>query len=216
MPRAGAESARLVALSVEEPSADDRRLAERHDIEFRVIGRPADYSSSAAMEQGQPFVPPTEHGSFSDPADAVALARSLSGQDVTVLADGAGAYWYSTEPERVFSDFLVRVCRDKVLGAEEAQRQHQREEHQLRIEELRTEQHLPAAVEFINGASSVDAAIEALQRSPLQLSQEEARHLLSKRSLQRLTRQGQAEIAEELTDHRDALTQLGPIPEVDL
>lgn len=198
-------------------TAADRELAERHGVAFRVVSRPSGQSPRAALEAGLPYPLPNEDGSFSDPADAVALARSLVDRDVTVLADGNGAYWHSGEPDRIYSELLVRVCRDKVLGPEEAQREHDREHLRDTIQQLSAEQHLPVAVDIIKAATSADEAITALQQHPLELSARDARHLvLARRSFRCITTEGQREIVAAQVEAVQALDDLGPSLDVEL
>ncbi|MGI9612464.1 MAG: hypothetical protein ACR2QO_06125, partial [Acidimicrobiales bacterium] len=65
----------------------DDAVARQHGVEFSVVSRPTGFRP--------PGGPPDNHGTFDNPADAIAVGRSLSGRDVTILANGLGAYWYT-------------------------------------------------------------------------------------------------------------------------
>lgn len=87
----------------------DTALAARHDIEFSVVGRP---SGSTPPHPG----PAPHHGTFTNPGDAVTLARSITDHDITILLNGRGAYWHASAPDQVDSKLLRLVCRDRALG----------------------------------------------------------------------------------------------------
>jgi len=175
----------------------DRVLALEHAVEFSVVSRAAGSGPRAG--------PLRQHGTFDSPVDAVALGRSLGDQDVTVVADGHGAYWHSAAPNKVNCELLELVCRHKVLGPEESEREYQREERRHIIERLRSEQHFAEAAELVRGCEDVNEAELRLQEVPLSLSRPQARHLLINRNLRLLTRQGQRDVQADLNDAVETL-----------
>ena len=185
--------------------ASDRVLAEQHEVRFQVVSR----ASGSGPMDGRP----TDHGSFRDPVEAVSLGRSLGGREVTVLADGRGPYWRTAEPDRVNSELLRIVCRDKRLGPDEADREHQRDHWREVIERLEADQRVAEAIAVVHGCDQLDEA-ERLLRDNAGFSRRQARHLLSHRSLELVTRQGQRKVQAELEEARAALRDLGPSPDV--
>lgn len=202
-------------MDINEALLSDKRLAARHGVRFNVVSRPAGHSGVEADELGRRGRP-VQHGWFDDPAEAVGLARALTGHSVTILADGHGPYWHTSRPDEVFSELLEGVCRDKVIGPVEAQREQEREGHRATIRRLRAEQHLPEAVRMVQGTANWEEAINALQARPLELSEQAASYLMSRWDLQRLTRRGREQIAEELNEALTALDDLGPSVEFKL
>lgn len=149
---------------------------------------------------------------FDNPRDAIALGRTLVGRDVTVLANGSGPYWHSAAPDKINSQILETVCRDKVLGPEEAQREHERDRLRHAMERLQAELHLGEAAALVRGCGTAREAELRLEAEPLELSHLQARHLVLNRNLRFLTAEGQRDLQAQLDDAAHALEQLGPSP----
>jgi hypothetical protein len=183
----------------------DRALADQHEVRFSVVSRP----TGSGPESGLP----DNHGAFDDPADAVALGRSLTGRNATVLADGRGAYWHTSAPDEINSELLRIVCRDKRLGPQEAEREHQREHWHHAIERLEADRRLAEAVDVIRACQDADEAERHLQGAPYRFTRPQVRHLLGNRRLELLTRQGRRRLHAELEEAVKALDDLGPPPD---
>jgi len=180
----------------------DQNLAAEWGVVFTVVGRPTGFGPSGG--------PPESFGTFDAPGEAASLARSLAEHDVTVVADGHGAYWRSSEPDSVDSKLLVRVCRDKRLGPDEAQREQIREELRDEQERLAAELRFVEAVDLIRSCEDTEEARQRLEACDPPFSQVHAMHLLVTLRLGRLTHHGQDELQAELARSRSALKVLGP------
>lgn len=100
------------------------------------------------------------------------------------------------------------VCRDRELGAGEADREHQREHLADTIERLRADQHLDQAADIVRDCRDESEARTRLQAEPMSLSPAQARYLLSSRRLDLLTQQGRRELETELDKALQALSRL--------
>lgn len=190
--------------SLSEALRSDLTIAQEHDVEFSVVSRTA----GSGPGPGQP--PPDRHGTFADPSEAISVARSLSGRDATVVADGHGPYWHSADPDTVNSVLLRVVCRDKRLGPEEARLEHEREYWRDAAERLRADQQLADATDVARTCETFDEAERLLQESPLSLSKDQAKHLLTNRNLRLLTAEGTRHLSIELDNAARSLGDLGP------
>lgn len=143
---------------------------------------------------------PQQFGEFDDPADAVALAASTNGYDLTVVADGSGPYWHSGEPDRIFAEVLQRVCRFKQLTPEEAERERRREEREFQREMLHARQRVEEAIEVVRGSDTVAEARRRLRHADPSFSEEQAGYLIGALRLSLLTDEEQAAVARQLDD----------------
>lgn len=191
-----------VQMSLADLLERDRNLAAEWGVVFTVVGRPTGLGPSSG--------PPESFGTFGYPGEAVSLARSLAEHDVTVVADGHGAYWSSREPDTVDSKLLALVCRDKRLGPDEAQREQIREELRDEQERLGAEQRFIEAVDLIRSCEDTEEARQRLEACDPPFSYLQAMHLLITLRLRRLTHHGQDELQAELARSRSALDALGP------
>jgi hypothetical protein len=174
---------------MENESLDDclqrhRELALANGVRFSVV------SSGPGLDGPRRI---HHHGTFDDPADALALARSVRDGDVTVMADGRGAYWSSGSPQQVDDDLFQFVLRHRQLGPERAERDERRQDLETEIERLQADMMLAEATAAVQGCRDRAAALENLRAGPLRLSLGQAEHLLTNRRLHLVTGQGRRE-----------------------
>ncbi len=150
--------------------------------------------SAIAKQHDIPNAPVVHLGVRGSASAAIELAKSSDAVLAQVMVNGSGPYWRSDEPDALYPQALDTACRDAQLSPEAAALSRDLEDLQGRHGRILAESVLQEAVAMIADCVDEKNAMARLASDPLNLSHEQANHLLVNLRLRALTHKGRRDL----------------------